>query len=154
MTSVTLVRQIRARPSTVFELLSTAEGMRQWWGPDDLPVLAAEADPQVGGRFRVRFRTTDGAEHECAGEFLVVEPPARIAMSWRWSVGGEPDEQGAVSRLELTLRPTTTGTELTLTHAELRTEVSAASHGEGWSGALDKLQARLELPRDEPASAI
>jgi uncharacterized protein YndB with AHSA1/START domain len=144
VTSLTLVRQIRARPSTVFELLSTAEGMAAWWGPDDQPVLAAEADVRVGGQFRVRFRTSDAAEHECAGEFLEVEPPARIVMSWRWTSGGEAEEQGAVSRVEMHVRPIDTGTELTLVHADLRNEASAASHRGGWMGALDKLQARLE----------
>jgi uncharacterized protein YndB with AHSA1/START domain len=94
MTSLPLVRQIRARPSTVFDLLSTTEGLTAWWGPDDFPVLSAEADARVGGRYRVRFRTTDGAEHECAGEFLEVEPPVRIAMSWRWTSGGVPEKGG------------------------------------------------------------
>jgi len=144
MTSVTLVRQIKARPSTVFELLSTAEGLTCWWGPADFPVLSAEADVRVGGRFRVRFNTQDGAQHECAGEFLDIEPPARIAMSWRWTDGGDPEEQGAVSRVELHLRPTATGTELTLIHAELRNAASKASHAQGWAGALDKLMRRLD----------
>ena len=143
MTSLTLVRQIRAQPSTVFDLLSTAEGMTAWWGPDDFPVLSAEADVRVGGRFRVRFRTIDGAEHECAGEFLAVEPPVRIAMSWRWTSGGVPEERGAVSRVELQVRATETGSELTLVHADLHGEASQASHRGGWGGALDKLQARL-----------
>ena len=75
VTSLTLVRHIRARPATVFDLLSTAEGLTSWWGPDDLPVLSAEADVRVGGAFRVRFRRFDGAEHECVGEFLEIVPP-------------------------------------------------------------------------------
>ena len=147
MTSVTLVRQIRARPSTVFDLLSTAEGLTAWWGPDDFPVISAEADVRVGGRYRVRFRSVDGVEHGCAGEFLAVEPPVLIAMSWQWTSGGEPEEGGGVSRLELRLRATDTGSELTLVHADLRNAASQASHRGGWEGALDKLQARLNGER-------
>lgn len=60
-------------------------------------------------------------------------------MSWWWSEGGEPEEQGAVSRLELHLRAIDTGTELTLIHAALRNETSAHSHEWGWDGALKKL---------------
>ena len=67
MTSLTLVRRIKARPSIVFDALTTAEGIASWWGPDGGPVLVAESDPQVGGRFRVRFRTLDGSEHESSG---------------------------------------------------------------------------------------
>jgi uncharacterized protein YndB with AHSA1/START domain len=56
MTSLTPVRRIKARPSIVFDALTTAEGIASWWGPDGGPVLVAETDPQVGGRFRVRLR--------------------------------------------------------------------------------------------------
>ena len=63
MTSLTLVRRIRARPAIVFDALTTPEGIACWWGPDDGPVLLAETDPRVGGRYRVRFRMLDGSEH-------------------------------------------------------------------------------------------
>lgn len=145
MTSITLVRQIRARPAIVWDLLSTADGLTAWWGPDDLPVIAAEADVRPGGGFRVHFRRTDGGEHVCAGEFLEVVAPERIVMSWRWASGGPPEEQGAVSRVELHVRPSPAGTELTLIHADLADEASAESHRGGWTGALDKLQARLNV---------
>src|SRR5262245_52098829 len=103
MTSVTLVRRIAARPSIVFNALITAEGIASWWGPDNGPVLHAEMDPRVGGRFRVRFREMSGAEHECSGECLEIEPPERLVLSWRW-LGGEEDP--GRSRLEFVLRPT------------------------------------------------
>src|ERR1700683_1134782 len=64
MTSVTLIRRSAARRAIVFEALATSEGMASWWGPDDLPVVSAQADPRVGGRFQVRFHTQDGLEHE------------------------------------------------------------------------------------------
>ncbi len=139
MTGFTLTRHISARPSTVFELLSTAAGLTSWWGPDDFPVISAEADVRVGGGFRVHFRTIDGAEHECAGEFLEIAAPERLVMSWRWSAGGVPEEQGRVSRVEFHIRPDGAGTELTLIHAGLSDAESQRSHERGWSGALDKL---------------
>lgn len=139
MTSVTVIRRIAARPAIVFEALATSEGMTSWFGPDDVPVVSARADPRVGGRFQVRFRTQDGLEHECAGQFLELVRPERIVMSWQWTSGGVPQERESVSRLELHLRAIDTGTELTLVHAALRDEVSARSHEGGWAGALDKL---------------
>ena len=149
MTSLTLVRRIKARPSIVFDALSTVEGLTSWWGPDDFPVLSAEADVRVGGGFRVKFRSTDGSHHECAGEFLEIKSPERIIMSWQWTSGGEPEEKGAVSRLELHLKPIDIGTELTLIHAALQNEISLQSHERGWEGALDKLMRSLrEKERD------
>ena len=143
MTSVTHIRRIAARPAVVFEALSTSEGISSWWGPDDIPVVSAQADPRVGGRFQVRFRTQDGLEHECAGQFLEIVRPERIVMSWQWTSGGELLERENVSRLELHLRAIDTGTELVLVHAELRDELSARSHERGWKGALDKLVRRF-----------
>src|SRR5436853_172916 len=69
MTSLTLVRRIKARPSIVFEALTTPKGIASWWGPDAGPVLLAETDARDGGRFRVRFRMLDGSEHESTGEY-------------------------------------------------------------------------------------
>jgi uncharacterized protein YndB with AHSA1/START domain len=139
VTSVALIRRIAARPAIVFEALTTSEGITSWWGPDDGPVLSAQAEPRVGGRFQVRFRTRDGLEHECAGQYLEIVRPERIVMSWQWTSGGDPREQENVSRLELHLRAIDAGTELTLVHADLRDQLSARSHEGGWGGALDKL---------------
>jgi uncharacterized protein YndB with AHSA1/START domain len=135
MTSLTLVRRIAARPSIVFDALTTPQGIVQWWGPDDGPVLIAETDVRVGGRFRIRFRMRDGSEHESSGEYLEVRSPERLAMSWRW-LG---DEDAKVSRLEFELRAVAGGTELTLTHSALASAQTRRSHEQGWSGALDKL---------------
>ncbi|HEV2212078.1 MAG TPA: SRPBCC domain-containing protein [Gammaproteobacteria bacterium] len=151
MSEATLVRRIAARPSIVFEALTTSEGMTSWWGPADVPVLSAAADVKVGGRFCVRFRTTDGLEHECAGEFLKIEAPRHIVMSWQWTSGGQAEEKERVSRVEMRLRPIDTGTELTLIHAELFDEVSAASHEGGWAGALIKLLRRFPAPASTAA---
>lgn len=136
MTSLTLVRRIAARPSIVFDALTTPDGIACWWGPDPGPVLVAQTDPRVGGRYRVRFRTMDGREHESAGEYLEFERPARIVMTWRWLEGGGDTGE---SRLEFHLRPIPEGTELTLTHAHLDSDESAQGHERGWSGSLDKL---------------
>ncbi len=145
MTSLTIVRRIAARPAILFDALTTPEGIACWWGPDDGPVLLAETDIRVGGRFRVRFRMLDGSEHESSGEYLEVERPVRLVMSWRWTDGGEPEEAEAESRIEIALCPIDIGTELTFTHARLKNEASRISHEEGWSGGLDKLVQHFAL---------
>jgi len=137
MTSLTIVRRIAARPSIVFDALTTPEGIACWWGPDAGPVLLAETDVRVGGRFRVRFRMLDGSEHESSGEYREVTPPTRLAMTWRWLGGIEDPEE---SLIEVDLRRIADGTELTFTHSRLHDEPSARSHQAGWTGALDKLE--------------
>lgn len=138
MTSLTLVRRIRARPQIVFDAMTTADGIARWWGPDEGPVLISESDPRVGGHYRVRFRRLVGTEHECSGEFLEIVRPERVIMSWRWKGGAEDPGE---SRVEIRLRAIPEGTEVTFTHAQLDDEPSRQSHEEGWAGALNKLEA-------------
>lgn len=140
MTSLTLVRHIRARPAVVFQALTSAEGIAHWWGPDAGPVLFVESDARVGGAFRVRFRMLDGTEHESIGQYLELVVPERVVMSWQWTAGGEPDERGEVSRVVIELAPAAAGTALTFTHERLKTEASRSSHERGWAGALHKLE--------------
>ena len=137
MTSLTLVRRIAARPAIVFDALTTPEGIACWWGPDEGPVLIAETDVRVGGRFRVRFRRLNSGEHESSGSYLEVRRPERLVMSWRW-LGGEEDP--GESRVEIDLRPIAEGTEMTFTHCALSNEDARRSHEEGWTGALNKLE--------------
>jgi uncharacterized protein YndB with AHSA1/START domain len=148
MTSITLVRRIAARPSIVFDALTTAEGVAAWWGPDDLPALAAEVDARVGGAFRIRFPTLDGEQHEAHGEYLELIPPRRLVMSWWWVHGGVEEEREGVSRIEIELRPIDSGVELTVTHADLRNDTSATLHEGGWAGSLARLIRLLEGTSD------
>ena len=147
MTSLTLVRRIAARPSIVFDALTTPEGIACWWGPDEGPVLLAETDVRVGGRFRVRFRTLDGLEHESSGSYLEIVRPKRLAMSWRWENGEDPGE----SRVEIDLRGIAEGTELTFTHSLLHDEDTRRSHEEGWNGALNKLEQHFSQAIGSPS---
>ena len=100
-----------------------------------------------GGRFRVRFRMLDGTEHESTGEYLEIVESKRLVMSWEWTSGGEPEEDGEVSGIEIDLKRIDAGTEITFTHARLRTEASRASHERGWAGALDKLVRHFSTER-------
>jgi uncharacterized protein YndB with AHSA1/START domain len=118
MTSLTLVRRIRARPGIVFQAMTSPEGIAHWWGPD---------------------AGLDGTEHESTGEYLEIVESKRLVMSWQWTAGGAAEEAGEVSRIEIDLKATDSGTEITFTHARLRNAASKASHGRGWAGALDKL---------------
>ena len=144
MNSITLVRRIKARPSIVFDALTTAEGITGWWGPDDVPVVLVEVDARVGGAYRVRFRTLDGREHEAYGKFLEVAAPRRLVMTWNYAFGGEPEEHGRTSRIEIDLVPLDGGTNLQFTHSELAGEASKLSHAWGWNGSLDKLVRHAE----------
>jgi uncharacterized protein YndB with AHSA1/START domain len=140
MTSLRLVRHIEARLQVVFDAVTTAKGIAQWWGPDAGPVLLAEADRRVGGRYRVRFRTLRGTEHESSGEFLEIDPPKRVVMSCHWK-GGVVDPGD--SRIEFTLRTTPEGTDLHFKHSHIYNEATSRGGELGWASSLRKLEAYL-----------
>lgn len=137
MASLTIVRRIRAPIERVFNAFIDPEKIALWWGPDAGPVIQATVDARQGGLFHVRFRMEDGTEHASSGVIESFDPPHRLEMTWRWE--GDEDQ---VSRVEVTLKATDDGTELTFTHAQLSDDASRDSHEEGWNGALDKLEAR------------
>ena len=141
-TGLTLVRRIGALPSTVFDALTTAQSIASWWGPPNGSVVAALSDPHVGGGYLVRFRTSDGFEHECRGEYLEIVEPKRIAMSFRWVFGGTLEEIGNTSRVEVELREIAGETELTFTHANLN-DGSKESRERAWDTALMNLALTL-----------
>ena len=146
MTSLTLVRRIAAPPEIVFDAISTEEGIAAWWGPDGGPVLLAEMDPRVGGRFRARFRMLDGSEHECQGEILEMNRPLHLALSWQWVGGREAEGE---SRIDIALQELSDhATELIFTHAQLPSDEVVKSHVQGWNGSLDKLERHLLSTKD------
>ena len=65
-------------------------------------------------------------------------------LSWRWVHGGVAEELDGVSRIEFELRPIDIGVELTVTHTDLRNEVSATIHENGWMASLARLGRLLE----------
>jgi uncharacterized protein YndB with AHSA1/START domain len=82
----------------------------------------------------------DGTEHECSGEYLDVVRPERVLMSWRWKGGAEDPGE---SRVEIVLKAVPEGTEITFTHSHLQDEETRRGHEGGWTGSLDKLEARF-----------
>jgi len=61
MSSLTLVRRIAARPSIVFEAMTTNEGLAAWFGPDELPALSSTAaSTKHAANFWSSFRRASG----------------------------------------------------------------------------------------------
>lgn len=97
----------------------------------------AEVDLRVGGRLRILMRDGDIAiEH--LGVFVEIDPPRRVAFTWRSVYTGEDR-----SLVVIDLEPAGNGgTALRLTHSRLPSG-AAASHGQGWVSMLDRLGAAL-----------
>ena len=139
--SVTIVREIKTTPAKVYAALTDPKRMVQWWGPDAGPTLRAEADVRPGGRFSVVFRLLNGDEHNPTGVYQEVVPDSKLVFTWEW-----PEMPERESLVTFLLKPIEGGTELTLIHAQLTDEGARASHAQGWTGFLNKLQMYLRSP--------
>lgn len=116
---------IDASPETVFEYLTTNDGMTAWMGH------RADLNPNPGGRFAV-----DIAGHPVRGEFLHVEPPNRVVVSWGFA--GSDDLPAGASTVEFILTRTTSGTRVDLCHSDLP-EPEVRGHADGWANFLPRL---------------
>ncbi len=109
----------------MFDYLTTDSGMTAWMGQ------YAELDPKPGGRFAV-----DIAGHPIRGEYLHVEYPHRVVVSW--GVAGSEDLPAGASTVEFRLTPISSGTRVDLTHFDLP-ETEVRGHAHGWAHFLPRL---------------
>ena len=131
---LTVERTLDARAAEVWSALTTAERIARWWRP-------VSGDLEVGGRYRL-----DG---QASGEVLDCVPTERLALTW--------EDDGRVSWVDLSLRPTDAGTLLQLDHAvpaddPAYAELGPGGSGTGWEVALAALAEHLADPGADPGA--
>ena len=137
-----LTRVLAAPRERVFRALTGPEELATWWGPRGFTTPEIELELRVGGRYRFTMQPPDGDPFHLSGEFLEVDPPSRLAYTFRWEEP-TPDDRETVVTLSL-VDVAGEATELTLAHGEFATEERLALHRGGWSDSLDKLSALLD----------
>ncbi len=114
-------------PDEAFALITEPERLRRW------QTVSAQVDLRAGGDYR--WTVTPG--HVAAGSYREVEPGRRLVFGWGWE--GSTELAPDTSTVTVTLEPTEAGTIVTLVHDGLSPE-QAASHAEGWSHYLVRLE--------------
>lgn len=117
--------EIAAPPEAVFDYLITEEGMTAWMGQH------ADLDPNPGGVFAV-----DIAGFAIRGQYLHVERPSRVAVSW--GVAGSDDLPAGTSTVEFRLTAIADGTRVDLIHSGLP-EADLPGYANGWDHFLPRL---------------
>jgi uncharacterized protein YndB with AHSA1/START domain len=126
--AVELEVRIAASPETVFDFFVDPDRMIQWMG------RSAELDPRPGGSFRCDINGNSIG----AGEYVEVDRPNRVVLTWGWEGESSEIEPGA-STVEVLLAADGDGTHLRLIHHDLSTPESAEKHAYGWRHYLDRL---------------
>ncbi len=135
-----LGRRLPAPPSSVWDAFTDPDRLARWWGPQGFSIPSVRFEPRVGEGYRIEMQPPEGEAFYVAGEFRTVDPPRRLAFTFRWE---EPDPDDVENVAELVLRDAGESTELALVQGPFRTEARRALHHDGWSDSLDKLEALL-----------
>jgi uncharacterized protein YndB with AHSA1/START domain len=135
-----MLRMKRVLPfprAVVYRALTDQAQLAEWWGPQGFTVSSVAFDPRVGAGYRIAMQPPDGDLFHLSGEFREVDPPARLAYTFRWDPPDPDDRETAVA---LSLEERNKGTQVLLTQGEFATEARLALHEEGWTESLGRLE--------------
>jgi uncharacterized protein YndB with AHSA1/START domain len=137
-------RVLPAPRERVFMACTEPDQLAKWWGPSGFTAPSVEVDLRVGGRYRIAMQPPDSDLFYLSGEFREVDPPARVAYTFRWE-DPDPDDQETV--VTLAFRDLGESTELDFTQGVFATEGRRALHEQGWMDSLDRLQELISQAR-------
>lgn len=80
---VLITRDFDAPREAVFRAWTEPRQLLQWYAPEGCSISFRHLDARPGGSFHSCIVTPEGHECWCAGEYLEVEPPARIVHTMR-----------------------------------------------------------------------
>ena len=74
---IVITRRFHAPAQLVYEVMTTPEHVRQWWGAGYGTMTDCEIDLRVGGRWQFA-QLSQGQEVSFSGEYLELDPPHRM----------------------------------------------------------------------------
>ena len=139
----TIARDIHvdASPEVVFEVISSAEHMREWW-PDD-----ARFESLAGAAGELVWRNADTGETTTVSLAVVeVDPPRRFSFRWCFA---EAERSGSSLLVVFELTPADGGTSIRMTETGFREmgweiamlEAQYNDHVSGWDHYMPRLGA-------------
>jgi uncharacterized protein YndB with AHSA1/START domain len=130
--SLVVEQHVPAEPARVYAAWTSAEALQTWWWPQ-IPDTTYDVDARVGGTYRIWSQV---AGIGVQGEFLLLDEPHEIGMTWEWLTEGEEPVREQV-RVRFTL--VEGGTTVTVTHELHETVESGESQRQGWEYVLGRL---------------
>jgi uncharacterized protein YndB with AHSA1/START domain len=138
---------IAAPPERVFQALTDAGELKQWFTSAECPVKVWAMDPRADGSYR--YATEKGSilingvsEFECHGHITEFDPPRVLAYTW-YANWHDDSTRRTLVRWELT--PSNAGTHVKVTHSGLaHLPIARKDYGGGWPEVVEKLKGFVE----------
>ena len=140
-TAIRITRTFDAPRDLVFEAMTTAEHVRNWYGCDAMKMVICEIDLRVGGRWRYVLKMPDGTEHGFNGEYREIVPPERLVSTENYEPIGPGHEMLATVTLEEKNGKTFFENRLTYASKADRDGHLGSGMERGMNEALDRLEA-------------
>ena len=140
--AVRLHRVLAIQPDKVYRAFLEPDALAKWLPLSRLTCTVHQLDANVGGKYRVSFRSfTTGESHSFGGEYVELLPNERLRYKDRFE---DPKLPGEIQVI-VTLKPVTVGTELNVVQEGLPDviPVPRACHL-GWQDSLENLAKLVE----------
>jgi len=134
---LTLSKKFLISPVRLFKLLSTPNYLEQWLSPhESISIKVIEYNFIVGGKYILEYIQSDGTQVECHGEFITINSPNEISLTWEWQ---KPDSHAGIqTTVTWLLQKVENETKLTIIHDGANTQFYER-HKIGWSGTFNRL---------------
>jgi uncharacterized protein YndB with AHSA1/START domain len=149
-TSVVLTRLVPAGPDAIFAAWTDPELLSRWLAPAPCEVKAADAEPHVGGSYRLVVADPAGRRHVTTGTYLELHPGRRLVQTWVYQGPAPGGPSASLLRVELrAIRADLT--EVTLSHEGLSAQEEREEVQAGWVLCLEQLEALVSRGRTSEA---
>jgi uncharacterized protein YndB with AHSA1/START domain len=135
-----MTRVLPAGRGDVWRAMTYPGELAEWWGPKGFAAPSVDFEPAVGESYRIAMQPPEGDLFHLDGEFREVDPPSRLAYTFRWD---PPDPDDRETLVTLTLEERDGRTEVELTQGEFATDERLALHDGGWTESFEKLEQLL-----------
>jgi uncharacterized protein YndB with AHSA1/START domain len=132
-----MTRVLSASPQAVFAAVTDPAELVNWFGPEGFTMPAADFQPRVGARYRLRMQPPEGEAFFIAGVVHEVDAPSRLVYTFAYE---NPDPDDIENVVSLSLVDLGGSTELSLVQGPFKTEGRRALHHDGWTDSFDKLE--------------
>ena len=143
--TVTVRREIAAPAEVLFDAWLDTESLGAWFRPGDTRETRVEADPRVGGTFRIVMATPE-ADMLHSGTYREIDRPRRLVFTWSSAATRHRD-----SVVTVTFEPSADSTVVEIHQVGLPDAEAQAGHEGGWSDVLRELD-RIQSESEEESS--